>query len=169
MDKISKGGYTGMKPIWILILIAILVGIMFWSIGGSEITDEAPYYIKKVIGETTTVTIKNTAINVEVARSDSARAKGLSGRSKLVEGKGMLFVFSEASVYPFTMKEMLFPIDIIWIADEKIVYIEHNAQPGVENIIPEAAASYVLEVKGGVAVRYGWQVGDPVIVTFDKN
>ncbi len=169
MDKATKGGYTAMKPIWILILIALIAGIMFWSVGGSEITDEAPYYIKKVIGETATVTVKNTAINAEVARSDSARAKGLSGRSKLADGKGMLFVFTEASVYPFTMKEMLFYIDIIWINDNKIAFMEQSAQPGVESITPDSSAVYVLEVRGGTAKRYGWQIGDPVIISFDKD
>lgn len=154
---------------WILVVVAFIVGVIFWSVGGSEITDEAPYYIKKVIGETTVVTVKNTAINAEVARSDSARAKGLSGRSKLAEGHGMLFIFTESSIYPFTMKEMLFPIDIIWINDNKISYIEPGAQPGVERITPEFDALYVLEVKSGVVNRNEWQVGDPVIISFDKD
>jgi len=169
MNKATKGGYTAIKPIWILILIALIVGIMFWSVGGSEITDEAPYYIKKAIGETATITVKSTAINVEVARTDSARAKGLSGRSKLADGKGMLFVFDEARVYPFTMKEMLFYIDIIWISDDKIAFMEKNAQPGEESITPDSAAVYVLEVRGGTAERLGWQISDPVIINFDKE
>lgn len=169
MDKTTKGGYTGMKPIWILVMLALIVGMMFWSVGGSEITDEAPYYIKKVIGETAIVTVKNTAIKAEVARSDSAHAKGLSGRSKLTDGKGMIFVFSEASIYPFTMKDMLFYIDIIWINDNEIVSMEQSAQPGVENITPDSAAVYVLEVQGGTAARYEWQIGDPVGISFDKD
>jgi uncharacterized membrane protein (UPF0127 family) len=152
------------KGIWILIMLAIIVGVAFWSVGGSRVKDEAPYYLKNIIGETATVTIKDKAFKVEVAKTPKARAKGLSGREYLAPDKGMLFVFPEPGVYPFTMQDTLIVLDIVWILDDKIVFIARKAQPEQETINPEVNANYVLEVGGGNAA--GLQVYDQVGITF---
>lgn len=156
------------KPIWILLIIAVVVGVIFWSVGGSEIVDEAPYYIKKIVKETAEVTIRGEVIEAEIARTPEARAKGLSGRERLPSGRGMLFVFEESELHAFTMKDTLISLDMVWIDDGIIVHIEHRAQPGVEIIDPQVPASYVLEVNGGVAETHGWQVSDVATITFDK-
>ena len=157
------------KPIWILVMIAIVVGSIFWAAGGSEIKEEIPYYLKKVIRETARVSIRERTIDVEVARTSGALAKGLSGRETLASGRGMIFVFEKEALYPFTMKDMRFSIDIVWINNDRIVYIAHSALPGIENIDPGVNATHVLEVQNGVAQSSGWQVGDPVTITFDKD
>jgi uncharacterized protein len=42
----------------------------------------------------------------------------------------MLFVFDTAREHSFWMKNMKFPIDIIWLnSDKTVVHIEHNLQP----------------------------------------
>jgi len=152
------------KGIWILIMLAIIVGVAFWSVGGSRIKDEAPYYLKKIIKETAVVEIKGRVFDVEVAKTPKARTKGLSGREYLASDKGMLFVFPEPGVYPFTMQDTLIVLDIVWILDDKIVFIAGRAQPEQEAINPEVNANYVLEVGSGNAA--GLQVGDEVGITF---
>ena len=58
------------------------------------------------------------------------RLKGLSIKNTLNESEGMLFPFDTPGEYSFWMKDMKFPIDIIWIdSNYKIVYIEKNLQP----------------------------------------
>lgn len=156
-------------PYAILLTMAVLLGMIFWFAGGSEVKDIAPYYLKRVVGETATVKIGDYGVKVEVARTVAARRKGLSGRDALAVDKGMLFVFHEPAVYPFTMQNTRILLDIIWILDGTIVYIAHGAQPGEASITPEAEANYVLEVNGGAANSYQWEVGHQVNITFDKK
>src|SRR3989338_662243 len=58
---------------------------------------------------------------VELAVTPAQRERGLSGRDRLEPRSGMLFVFEDDGVRGFWMKGMTFPIDIIWIDDERVV------------------------------------------------
>lgn len=161
--------FESKHPIAILLIMAIILGMIFWFAGGSRVKDLAPYYIKKVLGETAEVKIRNAVVKVEVAQTVKSRAKGLSGRDFLDVNQGMLFVFHEPAVYPFTMQDTNISLDIIWILDQDIVYIARNAQPGAKSINPQAEANYVLEVRAGLAGSNNWHLGDTVAITFDKD
>lgn len=120
-----------------------------------------------------TVAIRGTLFGVEIADTIASRAIGLSGRDALKENQGMLFLFPIAAKYPFWMKDMLFPIDIVWFHDEKIVWIKDNALPddwrsGI-SYAPPKSANMVLEVIAGTVGRYGWAVGDEAIIRMNKN
>jgi uncharacterized membrane protein (UPF0127 family) len=58
------------------------------------------------------------------------------------------------------MKDMKFPIDIIWIdRDKTIVHIEHNLQPCGTAVLcptyrPNDDSLYVLETVGGFAEKH---------------
>src|SRR5512136_601336 len=69
----------------------------------------------------TRVMVGGVRFEVEVAQTPGTREKGLSGRTGLVDGQGMLFVFDKPDRYMFWMKDMLFPIDIIYIRGGRIV------------------------------------------------
>lgn len=100
---------------------------------------------------------------LEVVETAAARGHGLSGRTTLPDDYGMLFVFEEDGEYGFWMKDMLIPIDMIWIAnDGTIVHIEHNASPDSypQSFLPGAPARFVLETRAGYAQEHGWNVGD---------
>ena len=66
-----------------------------------------------------TVCVKDVCVQAEVADTDASRQQGLMFRENLPEGQGMLFVFGTEGRYGFWMKNMKFPIDIIWIDQEK--------------------------------------------------
>lgn len=68
-------------------------------------------------------------ISVEVVVNISEKRKGLGGRSHLDRGKGMLFIYDKIEEQVFWMKDMLIPIDIIWIRKGKVVHIEHSVPP----------------------------------------
>ena len=111
------------------------------------------------------VTIGGENIKVELAETTAERAQGLSGRKNLAEGTGLLFIFEKPGHYPFWMKNMNFPIDIIWISrDKKIVFIEKNATPKSypKNFGGEVESSYVLEVVAGFADKHNLAIGDQV-------
>ena len=91
------------------------------------------------------------------------RALGLSGRESL-EG-GMWFVFPEADYYSFWMKDMKFPIDIIWVSDDfEIVDIKENVSPDSfpETFRPKAKALFVLEVPAGFSKTHQIHIGGKV-------
>ena len=108
---------------------------------------------------------KDACFFVEVADTDEARTRGLMFRPSLAEGEGMFFVFPESAVYPFWMKNMRFPIDIVWL-DENMRVV--HALPDVPACKkdpcpthdPKISAQYVLELPAGSAFKYGFKVGD---------
>ena len=114
------------------------------------------------------VRIGALAVQAEAPVSESdAFYRGLGGRQSLPDDGGMLFVFQEPGLHGFWMKDMLIPIDIIWISDGGRVVDVQTAQPepGVadpqlKRYNPSGPARYVLEVRAGLADEKGVQVGD---------
>lgn len=130
-------------------------------------------YFPMVAVQQKTMNVGSKSIQVEVVNTESAREKGLSGRSSLAENTGMLFVFETKPVTPtFWMKDMLIPIDIIWIADNKIVKIDKNiptppkntSDDKLDKIRANQPVNYVLEVNGGFSDQNNIKVGDSVIL-----
>jgi uncharacterized protein len=116
---------------------------------------------------TTTLTIGDTSLVVELAVSSEDRARGLSGRTGLAEGTGMLFVFEGEGNWGIWMKDMRFPIDILWAnANGIIVTIERNVSPATypNSFYPSSPAAYVLEVPAGFAERHGIVTGAQLVV-----
>lgn len=107
--------------------------------------------------------IGNRTILVEIVKTEPARAKGLSGRKALPENSGMLFVFDQPDFYHFWMKEMNFPIDIIWLDENKnIVDITANLATSTypKTVTSRLPAKYVLELNAGWANKNGLKIGD---------
>ncbi|OHA48618.1 MAG: hypothetical protein A2806_00470 [Candidatus Terrybacteria bacterium RIFCSPHIGHO2_01_FULL_48_17] len=107
---------------------------------------------------------ENASFCVEVADSVPKWVRGLVGRAELSKGWGMLFVFLDPEPHTFTMKGMLFPLDIIFLdANAKVVYIAHDlaACPSRQacTTVSSPPAQYVLEVNAGVAEALGIQEG----------
>lgn len=108
------------------------------------------------------VTINDKQFSVEVPDSSEARMWGLSGRPCIGDDQAMLFVFEEAGVHCFWMKEMQFFIDIVWLdADKRIIYVKENADPASypKHFCPPSPAKYVLEFSAGTAQRLGLASG----------
>jgi uncharacterized protein len=111
------------------------------------------------------VVINGQVVKVELAVSREERYRGLSNRKSLGADQGMLFVFSDYAPRSFWMNEMLIPLDIIWIKDDKIVGIAYSvatAPPLVSYHSPEPV-NYVLEVNAGWAKTYSITTGNTVI------
>jgi uncharacterized membrane protein (UPF0127 family) len=105
------------------------------------------------------------ALEVEVADTISSRELGLSGRKKMNDDEGMLFVFDTPGRYGFWMKDMQFPLDIAWINQNGIVvYIERNVTPETypKAFINQSEALYVLEVNAGLMEKFGLYMGSKI-------
>ena len=119
------------------------------------------------------VLVGGKSFSVEVATSAVERARGLSGRESLGDGEGMYFIFDKAGDYGFWMKDMKFPIDIIWISGGKVVGIAPNAEPEPEKPVwnlkiyyPPEPVDRVLEINSGVVDKDKIKIGDSVIVQY---
>ncbi|MFA6273447.1 MAG: DUF192 domain-containing protein [Candidatus Paceibacterota bacterium] len=144
-----------MKKIFVF-LVLILLLVIFWR----PTTQPAP---------TASLFIGNTEIFIEIAQTPTELTRGLSGRLTLAENSGLFFVFPYSDKHGIWMKEMNFPIDIIWLDENyKIVAIKTNASPDSypEVFTPPTPALYVLEVPAGFAQKHKISIGN--IAKFDK-
>lgn len=70
------------------------------------------------------VKIDGKKYELEVAQTDDAQRKGLSGREKLDKNKGMLFVYSQSDYPQFWMKDTLIPLQLLLVDNCTIVEIK---------------------------------------------
>ena len=112
----------------------------------------------------------SVSVNLEIARTDPDREKGLGGHAPLGARDGMLFIFERPATYSFWMKGMTFALDMMWIDGGKVVHLERDVPPPAPGMpesaypvyTPRASALYVLEVAAGFARRNGIDVGTAV-------
>lgn len=103
-----------------------------------------------------------SAFRFEIADTDAERMQGLSGRADVPHSYGLLFVFDHAERYGFWMKDMLVPIDMIWLADDgTILAIDEAVSPDTypTPFYPPRPVTRVLETRAGEARAQGWGVG----------
>jgi uncharacterized membrane protein (UPF0127 family) len=106
------------------------------------------------------VTVNGIVLAADIAATNEQRARGLSVKDSLAENEAMLFVFDSKAEHVFWMKDMKFPIDIIWIDNNKtVVHIEHDLEPCSSQVLcptykPNDDSLYVLETVGGFAVAH---------------
>ncbi len=108
--------------------------------------------------------LKGKNIQAEVVVDSENWKKGLSNRESLCDNCGMLFVSKKTKKYNFWMKEMKFPLDIIYLKDGVVVEIFKNVpiKSGGEytRINPTQEADFILELNAGWAESNNLQTGD---------
>lgn len=111
------------------------------------------------------ITIDGIELNVELAETSEEKARGLSERDGLAEDQGMLFIYDSPAFYSFWMKDMNFPIDIIWINEDfQVVDITKNfkTESFPQKVEPQDPAQYVIEVNAGWAESRRIHIRSPV-------
>lgn len=103
--------------------------------------------------------------SVWVADTESERMQGLSGVKKLAPNGGLLMAFETEGEYTIWMKDMLLPIDVIWLdKDKKVVYLAPSLQPSVgtsKNYGPtDSKTRYILELPEGAIKKSAIRKGD---------
>lgn len=97
---------------------------------------------------------------LEAAITPSAQAQGLGNRDAMPNDTGMIFVFPSESERCFWMKDMRFPLDIIWVsADKTVTRIESNLSPDTYPQSYCKSAQYVIELNAGEAQQASVTVG----------
>jgi uncharacterized membrane protein (UPF0127 family) len=101
-----------------------------------------------------------------VADNDSLRRTGLLNVNGLDQNQGMLFVYDTSSMRWFTMVNMRFDLDIIYI-DEKLEVVHVvEAFIGDDHISSMSPAQYVVEINNGLADQYNIVDGTCVQITY---
>jgi len=149
----------------IIAIILVLLGHFFKRVWA--VADEQPW---RPTPTKTEIVINGNRWQVEIIRDSWLKAKGLSGRDSLSNKTGMLFVFNNPARHSFWMKGMKFPLDIIWINNNRVIDITYNAQPlsltpppsSLSKIVhkPNQPANMALEINAGEATRFGIEVGN---------
>ena len=107
-------------------------------------------------------------LRVEIVDTPQERALGLSHRTYLGDYEGMYFVFEENTNSSFWMKDMLIPLDLIFVDESGlIVDIKESLQPCAEtcpSVFSGTTYRYVLEVNSGFCSTNDVKIGNSVQV-----
>ena len=120
-------------------------------------------FVAGAMPHTTHARLGGYDLSLETLTTSSAREKGLSGRDGLGLHEGMLFVFPKDDRYGFWMKDMKFPIDILWLdAGYTIVDTVQAVQPDSypQVYTPRVSARYVVELPAGFFVEHSLKIGN---------
>jgi uncharacterized protein len=140
------------KIIWSILFLSILV-----ALGGG-------IYYKKIekekVARDNVISLGKCVIDIESVATDELRRKGLSNRDSLCENCGMLFLFQEKENYSFWMKDMRFPIDMIWLRDNKVVDISQDISHKSKSVhTSKEKVDKVLELNANAVTRCKIEVG----------
>jgi uncharacterized membrane protein (UPF0127 family) len=109
-------------------------------------------------------------IDVRIADTREKRYLGLSATESLDAREGMLFVHDSEGRYAYVMRDMDFPLDIVFVAPDGTVTTIHHATLPPEGTSESqltrypGRGKYVLEVPMGTANETGLDEGDRVVI-----
>ncbi|MBN2418828.1 MAG: DUF192 domain-containing protein [Deltaproteobacteria bacterium] len=107
-------------------------------------------------------------IDIEIAVTPEARARGMMYRKSNRENRGMLFIFPHPDLQSFWMLNTYIPLDIIFVNEYKeIVKIHRKAAPGSTEFLPSGKnALYAVEVNGGFTEKFNISEGDRIAFSY---
>ena len=152
------------------VIFIVVAFIVLYSISKTLINEDTLPPLSDYLASTTEqiaykkiqIQAPNGVINAEISDNPITLTLGLSGRQSLDEDAGMVFLFKDIELYDFWMKDMKFPIDIIWIdSEKKVVGIEKNVSPDTypETFASPIPLSTVLELNAFGSEKFGIATG----------
>ncbi len=139
--------------IFFAVVILLFIGMRVYS-----------YYWSKM-----TINMNGRILKVLVADTAQNRFKGWSNKKDMGRYDGMLFVFPEKGQHTMVMRDMKFPLDIIWLDGFTIIDMAPNLQPekdrAEEDLTPYFArlpSTLVLEVPAGFIAQNKLKIGDRI-------
>lgn len=161
-ERIVKTSQNKMLSAFILVTF-FLVGLYGYRCLFEKVCENT--VIDKFVRHDMMLAMPHGTMTVEVADTKSSRELGLSGRPGMTDEEGLLFVFDTPGRYGFWMKDMTFPLDIIWINQNGVVVeVERGVKPESypKTFMNASPASYVLELSAGMAEKQGIYIGSKI-------
>ncbi|QMS90587.1 DUF192 domain-containing protein [Nostoc edaphicum CCNP1411] len=127
------------------------------------------------LGQTLPISAKaivpnGTTIKLEVAQTPEQQAMGLMYRPALPDDRGMLFGFPSAQPVSFWMKNVPVPLDMVFLQNGVVKYIQASAPPCTSQPCPtygpNTPIDKVIELRSGRAAELNLKVGDTVKIEF---
>lgn len=154
---------TTKKKLWILagVIVLLLISIRFFPYRCNCSAVVLPVSTEGLKIEA--IKLGSVLVNVEVADTDAARSQGLSDRTSLADGNGMLFVFGPPQTPGFWMKDMNFSLDMVWVGvDNSIIKIDKNVAASTYPAVfyPPKIVKVVIELPAGFTDANTIKVGE---------
>lgn len=105
-------------------------------------------------------------IVVEIPETLEEQSIGFMNRDQITYDQGMLFIFSEPRIASMWMKNVNFPLDMIFIDNRQLILnIEKNTKPRTSDLYEsKGLCKYVVEVLGGFCEKYKVEKGQKVVL-----
>ena len=134
-----------LRKTWPLILIVIITAIsLFWLFSGRNDDNGS---VEARLGD--------CRLQLEIAASERSQYRGLSDRDSLCQDCGLLFIFDNQAKRNFVMRDMRFPLDIVYLRDGKVTEILSDLQPEGSNRLTDHISQedidMALEINAGQA------------------
>ena len=148
-----------MKKILIIIGIVLLIILIYFALPQNNAYKSYAY-------------INGQKFNIEIAKTDAEKEIGLSKYNKISDDFGMYFPFGSSNYYSFWMKDMKFPIDIIYLNKNEVVQIFKNApipnnrEDELEIYRNQNPADSVLEINANLSNKYSIKIGDIININY---
>jgi hypothetical protein len=105
--------------------------------------------------------IGNRTFTIEIAATEESRQRGLMHRKALPADRGMIFVFDREEPRAFWMKNVPFPLDIVFLdATGRVVDVKRLLPLDLRSTYAARPAQYAIEINAGAAVEAGVKIGD---------
>lgn len=128
-------------------------------------------YIAATFQPKTEVQLGNGVYHLKIANTAATREKGLSGVKELQPNAGLLMIYEEDGFHQIWMKDMLIPIDIVWLdANKKVVHMVTDTSPDQSTKViftPRKQARYIIELQSGSIRQQNIRLGQEA--TFDEK
>ncbi|MCF7820429.1 MAG: DUF192 domain-containing protein [Candidatus Pacebacteria bacterium] len=139
------------KHLFILIILLVLLWLFLVILTASNQNQGDN---KKMIG----ARLGSCVFSLEIVSDPLSWYKGLSHREALDQDKGMIFIFPDKKTRTFVMREMNFPLDIIFLKDKKVINIEQaNLEIAKDNNLREYKSqdesNMVVEINQGLSKK----------------
>jgi uncharacterized membrane protein (UPF0127 family) len=139
-------------PALVLTILIVLI-IVFLTIN---------YFLPK----TPSAEINGHVFSLYLAETSQEQSLGLAKYKSIAQDQGMIFLFNKSDYYSFWMKDMKFPIDIIFISGNKVVDVFQKVPVWPNENLPiyttKTKADKVLEINAGLTSKYGIKIGSEV-------
>jgi uncharacterized membrane protein (UPF0127 family) len=167
---------------WLLVGVLSAGAAGFVVMQGTPAAPVAPKTAKSGL-PIETITLGGRPFELEVAATPKAVERGMSGRTEIADGTGMIFVFPESRILSFWMIDCLIDIDVAYLdRSGKVVstYTMKTEAPQKPGESREAYTSrlrrypsaedaiFAIEVKAGLLEKLGVRPGSTVKVDYAK-